>query len=166
MPDSKPGMREGEYNTMASALLSQCLCLDGRLIRVASRTTPVELCDILTTDGKLVHVKRHLGSADLSHLFLQGHNSATLLQDLPEFRQEAQALVNSVAGRDCGGAMFPLSGVRPSDFEVVFAIVAPWRERSVVEAMPFLGKLTPRHLARELTSRGFQVTCQRIPDGT
>ena len=166
MPDSQPGMREDEYNKMASASLSGSLCLDRKLIRVASRTTPVELCDILTDDKKLVHVKRHLGSADLSHLFLQGHNSATLLQDLREFRQEAQALMNSLAGNDCGGAMFPLSGVRPGDFEVVFAIVARWRDRSLVEALPFFSKLSLRHLARELNSRGFQVACQRIPDGT
>lgn len=99
-------------------------------------------------------------------LFMQGHNSATLLQDLPEFRQAAQTLVSSVAGRDCGDSMFPLTGVRPSDFEVVFAIVAGWRGRSVVEALPSFSKLSLRHLPRELISRGFHVACQRISGGT
>lgn len=166
LPDSQAGMREDEYNKMASVNVPGSLCLDRQLIRVTSRTTPVELCDILTADRKLVHVKRHLGSADLSHLFMQGHNSATLLQDLPEFRRKAQGVMNSVAGEECGEAMFPLSGVRPGDFEVVFAIVARWHDRSVVEALPFFSKLSLRHLARELKSRGFQVACQRIPDGT
>jgi uncharacterized protein (TIGR04141 family) len=151
---------------MASDRLAGSLCLDGKVIRVTSRTTPVELCDILTADRKVIHVKRHLGSADLSHLFLQGHNSATLLQDLREFRQEAQTLMNSVASSDRGEEMFPLSGVTPGDFEVVYAIVARWRDRSLVEALPFFSKLSLRHLARELRSRGFHVACQRVPDGT
>ena len=166
LPDSEAGMREAEYNKMASDRLAGSLCLDGKVIRVTSRTTPVELCDILTADRKVIHVKRHLGSADLSHLFLQGHNSATLLQDLREFRQEAQTLMNSVASSDRGEEMFPLSGVTPGDFEVVYAIVARWRDRSLVEALPFFSKLSLRHLARELRSRGFHVACQRVPDGT
>lgn len=166
LPDSQAGMREDEYNKAASEQLVGSLCLDRQLIRISSRTTPVELCDILAADRKLIHVKRHLGSADLSHLFLQGHNSATLLQDLREFRQEAHGVMNKVAGRDCGEEMFPLSGVRPSDYEVVYAIVARWHGRSLVEALPFFSKLSLRHLAHELKSRGFQVACQRIPDGT
>ena len=166
LPAGQAGMREDEYNEMASASRAGSLCLDRRLISVTSRTTPVELCDILTADRKLIHVKRHLGSADLSHLFMQGHNSATLLQDLPEFRREAQALVNSVTGGEGGEAMFPLQGVTPADFEVVFAIVARWRGRSLVEALPFFSKLSLRYVARELRNRGFHVACQRIPDGT
>jgi len=166
LPESQAGMREDEYNRMASAQLSGSLCLDRQLINVSSRTTPVELCDILAADRKLIHVKRHLGSADLSHLFLQGHNSATLLQDLREFRKEAQGVMNTVAGRDCGEAMFPLAGVKPGDYEVVYAIVARWHGRSLVEALPFFSKVSLRHLARELHSRGFGVACQRIPDGT
>jgi uncharacterized protein (TIGR04141 family) len=166
LPASEGGMGEAAYNLMATERLDGALCLDRQLVRVSSRTTPIELCDILTSERKLVHVKRHLGSADLSHLFLQGENSAVLLQESQEFRQAAQEVLNRVAARNCGEEVFPLLGVRPGDYEVVYGIVARWRERSLVEALPFFSKISLRHVALALRSRGFGVACVRVADGT
>ncbi|MGH9043639.1 MAG: DUF6119 family protein, partial [Acidimicrobiales bacterium] len=61
---------------------------------------------------------------------------------------------------------FPLAALRTSDYEIVYAIVARWRGRSLVQALPFFSKISLRHIAHELHSRGFGVTCIQVSDGT
>lgn len=89
-------------------------------------TTSIEICDILTQNRCLIHVKRDLGSSDLSHLFAQGYVSAELLQASPEFRLAASATIQ----RQQDGDKFKMFGIDPLEtttFEVVYAIIASWR---------------------------------------
>ncbi len=58
-------MREDEFNRKATGAICPALLTDKKLVSTASQTTPIELCDILTTAGDLIHVKRHFGSSDL-----------------------------------------------------------------------------------------------------
>ncbi|MGZ6609193.1 MAG: DUF6119 family protein [Solirubrobacteraceae bacterium] len=51
--------------------------------------------------------------------------------------------------------------IRPSDFEVVFAIAADWVARSRAGALPFFSKVNLRNVASELSSRGFRIALDR-----
>lgn len=73
LPAAEAGMREADYNRLAvESLAPHAVLLDQQIVRSSAITTGVEICDILTSSSQLVHVKRHLGSSDLSHLFSQG----------------------------------------------------------------------------------------------
>ena len=49
---------EGTYNTRIAGEL-RGVTMDQKNVYLASRTSPVELCDVLTADKELIHVKPH-----------------------------------------------------------------------------------------------------------
>lgn len=167
LPSAPKGMRERDYNELAVQSLKTALLLDRRTISVSNSTTPIEICDILTGKRQLIHVKRHLGSRDLSHLFSQGVVSAELLQIEPDFRSSVQRKITEVVGKDSETfAFFDESGIVTSDFEIVYAIIAGWRDRDLVEALPFFSKINLRRAAQDLINRHFKVACKRITYGS
>jgi uncharacterized protein (TIGR04141 family) len=161
LPDASVRLREREYNQAAVEGREDLLLLDRHNVITSASTTPVEICDILTRARQLVHVKRHLGARDLSHLFSQGFVSAELLQDDRRFREAAQRKIEELGGR---GAFlfFDPEGIRTDRFEIIYAIVADWRGRTLVEALPFFSKVNLRRTAQDLSSRGFRVSCRPV----
>jgi uncharacterized protein (TIGR04141 family) len=163
LPTTTPTTSEKDYNTHAATTSDQLLLLDRKLVRVSSRTTPIEICDLLTTGGHLIHVKRHFGSSDLSHLFSQGLVSAELLQSSPEFRRNAIDTICDEGGTSSPfGELIEESGLIPSEFEIVFAVAERWRGRTPAEALPFFSKINLREVAINLRARGFRVAFDRV----
>ena len=68
------------------------LCLDKKFVYDGG-PRKMEICDILTRDGGLIHVKHRGSSSTLSHLFTQGVNSAERLLQDADFRSRARAVV-------------------------------------------------------------------------
>lgn len=161
LPPAAVTMREAGYNKHVASVTDGCLLLDKCLVTIPSKTTPVELCDLLTADRRLVHVKRHLGSRDLSHLFSQGAVSAELLQSDADFRDETQRVVREVAEGD-SHLFFPTAGIDTREFGVVYAIVADWKGRSYAQALPFFSKVNLRRAVADIRNRGFDVGCARV----
>jgi uncharacterized protein (TIGR04141 family) len=161
LPASAAGMIERDYNAAAvGALGSAGLLLDRKLVKSPERDR-IELCDILTKDRQLIHVKRHLGSSDLSHLFAQGAVSAELLQESQDFCSNAQEVINTLSAT-IRFPFFESFPVATRDFEIVYAIIAPWRDRTLAAALPFFSKLNLRARAQELRNRGFRVSCVQV----
>jgi uncharacterized protein (TIGR04141 family) len=152
---------EETYNRTAARSSPNLLLLDRQTVRLPGRS-PIEICDLLSADRCLVHVKRHRGSSDLSHLFNQGLVSAELLQMNEEFRAAAIAKINQIAGARAQFNFLRSVPFVPSDYEVVYAIVEAWKGRSMVEALPFFSKVALREVATNLRSRGFRVAMQQI----
>ena len=170
LPDSRrvngKEITEGEYNEDAAAHLPTNLLLDKRTVRVATSTSPIEVCDVLTTDRKFVHVKRKLGSASLSHLFGQGYVSGDLFLASPGYRAAVAAEI-AVAEADKGsGPIFTdsLDFDHPDSaaIEVVYAVVADWNGDSVVDRLPFFSKVNLRRHTTDLRRMGYHVTFKRI----
>jgi uncharacterized protein (TIGR04141 family) len=148
------------------AYLERYVC-DGRAVvlhpntvRPFRSTSQVEICDILSRENQLIHIKRHLGARDLSHLFSQGLVSAELLQDDPEFRIQAAELAEDVS--EGTGTVFLVDELRPSEFSVIFGIIADWRGRTLEEALPLFSKVSLRSCSKVLRGRYFRVGCCRI----
>jgi uncharacterized protein (TIGR04141 family) len=161
LPAAAPGMREADYNQLAvNSLAPHAVLLDRQIIRSTAITTGVEVCDILTSNAQLIHVKRHLGSADLSHLFSQGYVSADLLQNDAEFRTLAQGKINGLTG-DPAFQMFDHT-LEAGRFEIVYGVIADWRQRSLTSALPFFSKVTLRKTAQDLANRRFGVSFAKI----
>jgi uncharacterized protein (TIGR04141 family) len=105
LPDADAGTDEDRYNKKAAAAVGG-VCLDKKFVYDGG-PDKMEICDVLTREGRLVHVKHRGSSSTLSHLFTQGLNSAERLLQDPQFRVEAR----KIAG-----------GENPE-----FADVLPWR---------------------------------------
>lgn len=165
LPNTTPSTIEGVYNENASVQSSDLLLLDRKTVRLAGRTTPIEICDLLSKSKDLIHVKRHLGSSDLSHLFAQGLVSAELLQSSIEFRTAVRQKILEASGGSNGFNFLTDASITTSDFRVVFAIAARWKGRRLADALPFFSKVNLREVTTNLTSRGFNVALQQISAG-
>lgn len=167
---------EKDYNEKASLVSSDYLLLDRKTISVADQTSPIELCDILTSDGTLIHVKRKKdGSASLSHLFAQGLVSADLLVTRPDFIAAAQKRIQqaeqeraktsgdpSFVGRF---AVLDKDRVGQRDFEVVYAIYGKWDDKGFA-GLPFFSKVMLRNVLDDLGRLGCRVSVKQIePEG-
>jgi uncharacterized protein (TIGR04141 family) len=174
LPDALSQWDEGEYNKHAGKV-AELLCMDRRTVRVAQRsTTPVEVCDLLSTSRHLVHVKRKLGSSTLSHLFSQGYVSAELLLTNLEFRVGAAQRIRQAIG-DRGADHTALGGdvdyfgdtpIDAAQFEITFAIVADWGKAKLADRLPFFSKVNLRRTVDDLQSRRFKVTHARVQTKT
>lgn len=171
LPDSRldgtgKEISEGLYNEEAAQHLPTHLLLDKRTVRVATSTSPIEICDVLTADRKFVHVKRKLGSASLSHLFSQGYVSGDLFVTSQEFRTAVSAEIAEAENDKGSGPIFSdaldFDTPDPAAIEVVYAVVAGWDGDSVVERLPFFSKVNLRRHATDLRRLGYTVTFKRI----
>ena len=135
--------------------------MDKKLVTTRSRTTPIEVCDILTAAGRMIHVKRHFGSSDLSHLFSQGFVSAQLLQEDNTFRKAAADKIRQLTSATSFG-FFETPSLDTTRFQVVYAIAAPWKGRNLTQALPFFSKVNLDGITQQLVNRGYRVGLSQI----
>lgn len=172
LPDSVGDMNEGPYNELAANSAPNYLLLDKRTVRISTNTSSIEICDVLSDDNHFIHVKRKLGSSTLSHLFSQGYVSSDLLLMSREFREkvllEIQAAERDRADQENDPGFIGrfstinLSGIAPDDFEVVYAVIAKWDGKDLVEALPFFSKVNLRRFVEDLRRIGFNVSYKRV----
>ncbi len=145
---------EGDYNRRIANHLHYYL-LDKMLLKCSKTTSPIELCDLLTNEKQLVHVKhRKGGSAGLSHLFAQGSVSAEVMLGDRAFRKEARKVLRRVHpdARD----LVPIDDLHSADYEIVFLILGD-ANASVKENLPFFSKVNLMRVYENLSQRGFTV---------
>lgn len=160
-PIATASMSEDSFNKATAKALAPALLMDKKLVRSRMQTTPVEVCDVLTSSRQLIHAKLKLGSRDLSHLFSQGFVSATLLQSDSVFREAAHRKIEELGGgKDYD--FFNVASLQAGEFEIVYVIVAPWRKRTLAEALPFFSKINLLRTAENLVNRGFKASLVRI----
>lgn len=174
LPDSPKGQAEGDYNRVAAESSEHLLCLDAKTVRVDTHTSPIEVCDLLSSDGDFVHVKRKFRSSALSHLFGQGAVSGDLFRMNPQFRQktldlvkeEERQLAETTGDPEYQGrfSRFGPGDVNPNRYEVVYAIIAPWKGRKPSEALPFFSKVNLRRHVDDLHRMGYKVSYKRIEE--
>lgn len=161
-PRADAKMCEEDYNKLVANTLPDFVRMDRQNVVLQQRTTPVELCDLLSKRGHLIHVKRHFGSSDLSHLFAQGATSAELIEDAdPTFRTAAQIQIDRRAGNNEFN-FFGETPIDPTSFEVVFAVVGDWAGRTLAQALPFFSKINLRRTYIDLARLRFKVSFARI----
>jgi uncharacterized protein (TIGR04141 family) len=164
-------VREDEYNRIAATSSPNYLLLDKVFVRSPERTSPIEVCDILTSDGEFVHVKKGWGASLLSHLFSQGAVSAELLASLPAFRQEALEKISTAEESRIKEAhdssfrrrfqSFRPDALVPKNHPIVFGVVGEWRG-SGLERLPFFSKVNLRRNVERLRGLGFDCFYKRI----
>ena len=164
---------EGAYNEVAATASKLHLLLDKKLVSIPGVTGQIEICDVLTSNRQFVHVKRHLGSSSLSHLFAQGLVSADLYLTSQDFRdavrnriegaEQARAVAEgdpAFVGRFVGALNF--NAPEPRRIEVVYAVIARWNKRTPSEALPFFSKVNLRRTVGELRRVGYNTSFHRV----
>lgn len=172
LPDSPGNITEGDYNVFATNNNPNFLLMDKKLVQILGKTTPIEICDLLTDTGCFVHVKRKLSSSSLSHLFAQGLNSADLFRMNPYYRAAALDKIKEqeeVRVQESGDSTFrgrfstfSQDSIDPGQYEVSYAIIAKWRGRTLSDALPFFSKLTLRYYVDGLRRMGYKISVGRI----
>lgn len=144
---------EGEYN-IAAATQINALCLDAKNLPYGGGHSKIEFCDILTTDKKLIHVKKDGGSSLLSHLFAQGFVSAELLLTDENFRQKVIKDLLTSAYKSVVPAIKP----KASDYKIVYAIITKKKKLSI----PFFSKVVLKNNKKILEAYGFEIYLSKI----
>ena len=158
LPLSQPGEHEACYNERAASQNGWAL-LDRKTVMLSSPYDRIELCDIMTRQRQLVHVKRKMQSATLSHLFAQGAVSAELLVQSDEFRIKCHDMLSELGDdwNDC----VPNEWLNPKEYEVVYAIIGN-STKSWPRHLPFFSQLNLRNTADRLRALGYSVSLKLI----
>jgi uncharacterized protein (TIGR04141 family) len=161
LPPSRTTLTEPDYNQLAADSSSDLVLMDTQMVPFEGAPNGVELCDILTADKQLIHVKRYGGSSTLSHLYLQARTASELLITSTDFRRDAQVEINGAAN-DGRFNFFEEDRIEPRQFEIVLGIIKQWRAKGI-ESLPFFAKINLRHTLVDLSSLGYAVSVLRIP---
>jgi uncharacterized protein (TIGR04141 family) len=159
------GRLEGEpaYNRRVAHEDPSMALMDGRNARCLGTTTGIEVCDLFSGNGDLVHVKhRKGGSSSLSHLFAQGKISAEALTSDRDFRHDGRRHLRQM--HPSWQARIPVNTPNPRNFCVVFAILGG-DEADPAEDLPVFSQLNLVRTFQALNPRGFRVAVLGVPIG-
>jgi uncharacterized protein (TIGR04141 family) len=157
LPAAQAGENEELYNARLKKDERDYLCLDRKLITPTGASSTIEVCDFLTKDKRLVHVKDKTSSSRLSHLFSQGTVSGRVLVLDGPARDKIKDRVKEVEGETGQTgfmAVIPDSSTKfqASDFTVVFAVLSVGDKPK----LPFFSLVTFRQAVRDLSVPGFK----------
>jgi uncharacterized protein (TIGR04141 family) len=151
----KDGESEADYNVrLAGSLVGAC-CLDRKLVPYGGGRSTIEFCDVLTSDRRMMHVKKYTGSSVLSHLFAQGTVAATSLLSDEKFRAAVNKIISVASMRFTPVA----KKVRASDHEVAYVVAS---RSSKKLTLPFFSRVTLRNASTQLANYGFKVTLTKV----
>lgn len=138
------GQDERAFNkALSDSDTAQYALMDGKMIYHGGGHSQIEFCDVYSCDRKMIHAKKYSSSSVMNHLFAQGANSARAFFYDVEFRKKVNEHLPPTHQFD------PFTPPKPSDHEIVFAIISETAER-VPENLPFLSKITLARTAQEL----------------
>lgn len=135
---------------------NEYILMDAENINYGGGHSKIELCDILSRDKDLIHIKPYSGSSTLSHLFSQAAVSAELVLSDAEFLALANEKISAVAGNN------DFQIVERRSIRVVFGIIS--KNDSDLPHLPFFSKVSFRHSKRRLEAFGFDVSIKTIKD--
>lgn len=170
LPPAIPGETEPEYNArLAASSPDHLLKLDARIKRPGGASSGIELCDVLSDRGDLLHIKRKSRSATLSHLFAQGSVSASTFVNDTVFRSEIRQIIQNEVPSEARETWLRLvpeaeKAVDSSQYRVTYAVIAH-SNREGRDWLPFFSKLNLMQQGRRLGMMGFTVAITRVPIG-
>ena len=159
LPPGRAGETEPDYNVRAAQEDGLHL-LDGYLVRPDGARNPIEFCDLLDANRRIVHVKRRSRSSTLSHLFAQGLVSAEAFFRDATFRRALTERLREEAREDAA-RLIPDEQPDPRQWEVVYAVVgAAW---NAPRELPFFSQLHFKLAAERLENSSFRVSLRQVP---
>ena len=137
--------------------------MDKQLVKTGIPQNEIEVCDVLTQDKYLIHVKKGHGSSVLSHLFNQGFVSGTMLLQ-QQFRKETNKKMKAdvIHGKpDQANWLFTENkDYIPGQYTIVFGIITG--KNVARPRIPFFSKVVFRQIATTLSNQGYSVCLANI----
>lgn len=130
------------------------LLMDANNFSYGGGHSKIELCDLLSKNKELIHVKHYSGSATLSHLFNQAAVSAELVLSDAQFLALANEKITELTDSD----EFQINDRRA--IRVVFGIIS--KNHSPLPHLPFFSKISFRHTKNRLEAFGLDVSIRTI----
>jgi uncharacterized protein (TIGR04141 family) len=158
LPVASVGEHEDSYNERA-ATQAGYLSLHRHLFKIGGPRDRMELCDLLTPRGQLVHVKRRSSSATLSHLFAQGRVAGEELAFDRSLRDQVVEAIRSDLPELA--ARWSSDAFRPSDVGVVYAVIAKPTPGWPL-SLPFFTQLNASNSGTELRRRSLGASLVRV----
>lgn len=148
---------EGKYNLkFFEEHKENYICMDKNNIQYGGGRNKIELCDLLSKNKELVHVKIYNGgSAPLSHLFNQGMNSLELILDDDKFLDLANKKI-----KEENAEGFEISKEDRRNLTVVFAIAS--NSDSELPHIPFFSKVSLKYVKKRIGLMGCKVLIKNI----
>ena len=148
---------ENSYSTsFRDSHPTEYILMDAKNFTYGGGHSKIELCDILSRDKELIHIKPYSGSSTLSHLFNQATVSAELILSDAEFL----ALINEKIHEITGNDDFRIVDRRA--IKIIFGIIS--KNRTPLPLLPFFSKVSFRYTKRRLEAFGFSVSIRTIND--
>lgn len=142
---------EGAYNKAVHASTDGTYALmDAVEIPVGGIRDKIEFCDLFSTDGELIHVKRYGASSLLGHLFNQGLVSGEHLRSDEKFLKE----VNDRLPKTHKLKIKDSVPREVSDFTITFAIISESQHGDELH-IPFFAKVAFKNVCTRLRSLGY-----------
>lgn len=151
------GEHEKEANEIFEKELSTLLNLDRDTASIAG--SQYEICDLLSTCKRFIHVKWWDSSATLSHLFSQGRVSGDILLNSSQQRTNLAKKLDEQSPEFLQA--FNLEQYRSHEYTIVYAIIYP-EDQTLVERLPFFSKINLRHSVTLLENMGYDVEIAHI----
>ena len=146
---------ENEYNEdLAQEINAALIHRVGEIPFGGGRGNKIEVCDILTQNKELIHIKKSGGSSLLSHLFNQAAVSGEALLD-PEFRAKYNSRL-----QEEGFASYIDNDFRSNNYTVVLGIISKGNEQR--PQIPFFSKVAIRYATKTLSNLGYNVAIRNI----
>ena len=164
LPKSKKGEHEDLYNKRAVREANEFSCMDKELVPFGVGGRGIEFGDLLTIDGKIIHVKRGTHSSVLSHLFAQGVISGTLFNEEDNFRKNLSSKLVEVLGDKLGSEykkIYTDNIPDPREYKIIYAIISDHAKDKL--DIPFFSKINIRNAKRKLEGMGYKVYLYHIP---
>lgn len=158
------GLHEEHANILFEREIPSLLNADRKVMRIDNSS--YEVCDLLSNDHKLIHVKWWDSSATLSHLFSQGKVSGEILLHDKNQRKKINNYMKDYS--PSFKEIIKTDGYSSNDYTIVFAII--YRGvKPIEERLPFFSKVNLKQAVNELQSMGYNVelahirsTCKRL----
>lgn len=130
------------------------ILMDRENIPYGGGHSQIEVCDVLSVQQELIHIKPYSGSSTLSHLFNQAAVSTELLLYDEKFLQLANEKILEVAGNES----FCIKNNR--SIKIVIAIIS--KGGASLPNIPFFSKVSFRNLRNRLLAFGLEVSIKAI----
>ena len=148
---------ENEYSKdFTNQNKSNYTCLDTKNIMYGGGRNRIEVCDILSKNKELIHIKPYSGSSTLSHLFNQGTVSLELLLEDREFLNNANKKIEEVSGN----TEFDISTTDRGKLKVIYGIIT--KDSNLLPHIPFFSKVAFKYAKRRIQAMGCSVEIKSI----
>jgi len=160
---------EAAYNVAVAATLDSparpAVLLDKKTVRWTGNKTSIEFCDVMTSSGDFLHVKRETAATHISHLLNQGLVAGEC------FVQEVlcrDAVRDKIAGlakpavKDKLVAHFTAARPDPHKYKIIYVVIASTTQ-PLPAGLSFFSKVAMMNVVRRLFAFGYEVHMLRVP---